>query len=164
MKKYVIRTAAVIAATLIGGQAVVAGPGLLMPDFNAELGRTLFASKGCVVCHSVNGIGGIDAAALDYDPEGGPMDPFDFAAKMWRGAETMIYMQQDELGDQIQLTGPELAAIIAFAHDEEQQALFSMDDIPENIREMLHGSDEEHDESEPDADHDEKPDSDEDHD
>ncbi|MEH6647827.1 c-type cytochrome [Sulfitobacter sp.] len=36
-------------------------PGLMMPEMNAEEGRRLFVSKGCVVCHSINGVGGTDA-------------------------------------------------------------------------------------------------------
>ncbi len=158
-----IRPIAMASAFLLGGMAAQA-QGLLMPDFDAELGRELYASKGCVVCHSVNGIGGIDAPALDYDPAQGPMDPFDFAAKMWRGAEVMIYMQQDELGGQIEITGPELAAIIAFAHDPAEQAKFSMDDVPEEIADMLHEADDEHQDEEADADHDDTPDADEGHD
>ncbi len=163
MTKTFIRPIAMVSAFLLSGMAAQA-EGLLMPDFDAELGRGLYASKGCVVCHSVNGIGGIDAPALDYDPSQGPMNPFDFAAKMWRGAETMIYMQQDELGDQIEITGPELAAIIAFAHDAEEQAKFSMDDVPEAIADMLHEADDEHEDEEADGDHDDVPDSEEGHD
>ncbi len=139
MTQTVFRPLSLAALALIGAQAAMAGPGLLMPEFDATRGRALFASKGCVVCHSVNGVGGEDAPALDYDPTGGPMDPFEFAAKMWRGAAPMIYMQQDELGDQIELNGAELAAIIAFAHDEEEQKLFSAYDIPDNIAEIMQG-------------------------
>ena len=139
MIKFIFRPSTLMAAALLSAQAATAGPGLLMPDFDATRGRALFAAKGCVVCHAVNGVGGEDAPALDYDPSGGPMDPFDFAAKMWRGAEPMIYMQQDELGNQIELDGAELAAIIAFAHDADEQRLFTEYDIPENIAEIMEG-------------------------
>jgi len=139
MTQTVFRPLALAAIALMSAQAAMAGPGLLMPDFDATRGRALFASKGCVVCHSVNGVGGVDAPALDYDTASGPMDPFEFAAKMWRGAEPMIYMQQNELGDQIELNGAELAAIIAFAHDEDEQRLFSEYDIPDNIAEIMQG-------------------------
>ncbi len=153
----------ILIAALLSAQTAMAGPGLLMPDFDATSGRALFASKGCVVCHAVNGVGGEDAPALDYDPSGGPMDPFEFAAKMWRGAEPMIYMQQDELGNQIELNGAELAAIIAFAHDADEQALFSDADIPESIADLMHESGGKHMDDETDADHDEVDDSAEDH-
>lgn len=113
-------------------------PGLMMPMMNPARGRELFASKGCVVCHSVNGVGGTDAPMLDADTMEMPMHPFDFAARMWRGAPAMIAMQEDELGGQIELTGQELADIIAFAHDPAEQAKFSEADIPEAIHEMMH--------------------------
>ncbi|HFD16914.1 MAG TPA: c-type cytochrome [Rhodospirillales bacterium] len=111
---------------------------MLMPLMNPERGRKLFASKGCVVCHSVNGVGGEDAPPLDFDNTNGYMNPFDFAARMWAGAEAMIYLQQEELGEQIELTGQELADIIAFAHSPSEQAKFSMADIPSRVRDMMH--------------------------
>ncbi len=125
--------------------------GLAVPAFDPVLGRKLFAAKGCVVCHSVNGIGGEDAPEFSSEYMDEPMSAFDFAANMWRGAPAMIMMQEDELGAQIELSGEELAAIIAFVHDAEEQAKFSQADIPDDIEAIMHGSDddegEEHDES-----------------
>ncbi len=120
---------------------------MLMPLMSPERGRKLFASKGCVVCHSVNGVGGEDAPPLDFDNTNGYMNPFDFAARMWAGAEAMIYLQQEELGEQISLTGQELADIIAFAHSPSEQSRFSMADIPQRVRDMMHhrGEDEQED-------------------
>ncbi|MAS04192.1 MAG: hypothetical protein CL534_05810 [Ahrensia sp.] len=79
------------------GEAPTA-PGLLLSNFDAERGRELFASKGCVVCHSVNGIGSEDAQpfAAEYMDE--RMNPFEFAARMSRGAPYMIELQEKELG------------------------------------------------------------------
>lgn len=119
------------------------GPGLSMPKMNATNGRKLFASKGCVVCHSINGVGGDDAPALDAKTMKPHMNPFEFAARMWRGAGAMIAMQQDELGGQIELNGSELADIIAFAHDKSEQAKFSEADIPENIKSKMEHDDDE---------------------
>lgn len=116
--------------------------GLAIPPFDAQKGRLLFGSKGCVVCHSVNGVGGEDAPEFSADIMEHPMNAFDFAAGMWRGAPAMIYMQEEELGEQIELSGAELAAIIAFVHDEEEQKLFSKADIPEEILELMHGDEE----------------------
>ena len=121
-------------------------PGLMMPEMNAERGRKLFASKGCVVCHSVNGIGGEDAPPLDAEAMTLPMNPFEFAARMWRGAEAMVAMQREELGEPIELTGQEFADIIAFVHDAEEQKKFSEADIPQQIEEIMgdapgHGQD-----------------------
>jgi mono/diheme cytochrome c family protein len=124
--------------------------GLVMPEMNAAKGRALFAAKGCVVCHSVNGVGGTDAPMLDAEFMDMPMNPFEFAARMWRGAPAMVEMQRDELGDVIELNGEELASIIAFVHDADEQAKFSESDIPENIAALMshmdddeaHGEDE----------------------
>ena len=111
--------------------------GLVIPQMDAAEGRKLFASTGCVVCHSINGVGGEDAPMLDAEFMDLPMNPFVFAARMWRGAETMVELQRDELGDVIYLEGDELAAIIAFVHDAEEQARFSEADIPDNIKAMM---------------------------
>ncbi len=111
--------------------------GLIMPEMNAVEGRRLFASKGCVVCHSINSVGGTDAPMLDAEFMDTPMNPFEFAARMWRGAEAMVELQRDELGGVIELNGEELAAIIAFVHDADEQKKFSQDDIPEKIETMM---------------------------
>ncbi len=115
------------------------GRGMLrMPQMDPARGRKLFASKGCVVCHSVNGIGGTDATALDAATMPRPMNPFEFTAKMWRGAEAMLYLQREELGEQIEFTGDELADIIAFVHHPEEQKKFSEADIPPRIKDLIH--------------------------
>ncbi len=110
---------------------------LTMPIMNPARGRKLFASKGCVVCHSINGVGGEDAPALDFTMSDRFMNPFDFTARMWRGAEAMILMQQEELGEQIEFTGQELADIIAFAHDPAEQKRLTKDDIPDRIKKLM---------------------------
>ncbi len=117
--------------------------GMLLPFMNPAKGRKLFASKGCVVCHAINGVGGVDAPPLDASTMPPIMDPFDFAAKMWRGAGTMITLQEDELGEQIEFSGEELANIIAFVHSASEQKKFSKADIPERISELMHHSDDE---------------------
>ena len=111
--------------------------GLILPEMNAEAGRRLFAAKGCVVCHSINGVGGTDAPMLDAEFMDTPMNPFEFAARMWRGAEAMVELQRDELGEVIELNGEELAAIIAFVHDADEQKKFAAADIPEEIEAMM---------------------------
>ncbi len=113
------------------------GPRLVMPMMNSARGRKLFASKGCVTCHSINGVGGEDAPNLDAHTMLLFMNPFDFAAKMWRGAATMIALQEDVMGGQIEFNGQELADIIAFVHDEEEQHKFSEADIPPEIMPMM---------------------------
>lgn len=129
-------------------------PGLVIPPMDPAEGRLLFASKGCVVCHSINGVGGQDAPPLDAEFMDLPMNPFEFAARMWRGAETMVELQRDELGDVIYLEGDELASIIAFVHDAEEQARFSAADIPEEIEALMGHTEEESADGDTDDDHD----------
>ena len=117
--------------------------GLIVPAFDPVAGRALFGAKGCAVCHSINGVGGDDAPDISADHMEGGMNAFEFAARMWRGAPAMIAMQEDELGEQIELTGEELADIIAFVHDPEEQAKFTEADIPENILEIINGDEDE---------------------
>lgn len=127
-----------------GQMASRSGPQLVMPMMNSVRGRTLFASKGCVACHSVNGVGGEDAPALDAHTMQPYMNLFEFAARMWRGAATMIAMQKEINGEQIEFSGEELADIIAFLHDEQEQHKFSEADIPPEIMSMMdhkHGDD-----------------------
>ena len=113
------------------------GPQLIMPMMNSARGRILFASKGCVACHSINGVGGEDAPNLDAHSMQPYMNPFEFAARMWRGAATMIVMQEEIFGEQIEFTGEELADMIAFLHDDAEQHKFTEADIPPEIMPMM---------------------------
>ncbi len=110
---------------------------LLMPMLNSGRGRELFVSKGCVACHSVNGLGGEDASPLDAHEMEPFMGLFDLTAKMWTMAPVMIPAQEDELGEQIQLTGDELANIIAFLHDDAEQKNLNLASLSETQRAML---------------------------
>jgi cytochrome c len=112
-------------------------PGLMMPSMDAARGRLLFASKGCVVCHAVNKVGGEDAPPLDASTMVLPMNPFEFAARMWDGAEAMVTLQREELGEPIKLNGQELADIIAFVHHADEQKKFSDADIPPQIKKLM---------------------------
>ncbi len=119
---------------------------LMMPAMDAARGRKLFGSKGCIACHAIHDLGGLDAPPIDAHSMDTMMNPFEFAARMWRGASTMIYMQE-ELGEQIEFTGKELADLIAFVHDEEEQHRFSLADIPPEIMAIMdhsHGDADEH--------------------
>jgi cytochrome c len=110
---------------------------LYFPKMDSEKGMRLFASKGCVACHSVNGVGGHDATALDAHTMKKAMNPFDFVAKMWRMASPMIAAQVEAAGEQITFTGDEIAHIVAFIHDDEQQHKFSEAMIPPKIKKMM---------------------------
>ena len=113
------------------------GIGLVLPPMDPVRGRELFVETGCVACHSVNGVGGDIGPAMDAAEMPSPMNVFEFAARMWRGAAAMTVMQEEELGGVIDLTGQDLADLIAFAHDDEEQKKLTADQIPERFREML---------------------------
>jgi len=120
------------------------GEGMLaLPQMDPARGRKVFAEKGCVVCHSINRIGGEDAPPMDASTMSPMMNPFEFAAKMWDGAEAMVALQRDELGEPIELTGQDLADIIAFVHSHKEQVNFTEADVPERIMELIeHGHEE----------------------
>lgn len=111
--------------------------GLAMPPMDAEKGRTLFLKKGCIACHAVKGIGGTMGPSFDADKMTEPMNVFEFAARMWRGAPAMVELQEQLFGEPIVLTGQELADIIAFAHDEQVQASLTEEDVPEEFRKLI---------------------------
>ncbi len=104
--------------------------GLAMPAMDPRRGREIFLKEGCIVCHQVNGVGGEIGPSLNAADMPVPMNTFEFAARMWRGAAAMIQMQEDLFGGQIDITGQDLADLVAFAHDEEVQQELSSDDIP----------------------------------
>jgi hypothetical protein len=50
----------------------------------------------------------------------------------------MIAMQEDEqFGGQIELSGQDIADLVAFAHDEKEQAEVAADQVPEKYRAMI---------------------------
>jgi mono/diheme cytochrome c family protein len=100
-------------------------------------GRVLFLEKGCVACHAVNGVGGDVGPTLDAADLPEPMNVFEFAARMWRGAAAMTAMQEAQFGEVVALDGQELADIIAFAHDETEQSKLTAEQIPERYRDAL---------------------------
>lgn len=111
--------------------------GLAMPPMDSHRGRELFVDKGCVVCHSVNGVGGEIGPSLDAADMPAPMNAFEFAARMWRGAPAMAEMQEAVLGEMISLDGRDLADLVAFAHDEAEQRKLDADQIPARYRELM---------------------------
>ena len=120
------------------GHKTVPGAQLIIPMMSPERGKAFFVDKGCVACHAINGVGGHDAPAMDAHRDMGPVNPFDFAAKMWNHAPGMIAAQQEAFGEQIYFTGDELADIIAFLHNDEAQHHFSEADLTKKARKMMH--------------------------
>ena len=135
-----------VAAGPAGAQSASAGstsaadranPRLVVPMMDSVRGKRLFVDKGCVLCHSVNGVGGLAGPGLDAPEDGGYVDLMDFMARMWRGAFAMIELQGMELGYQIDFSGPELADMAAFLADKEEQERFGDEDVPDLIRDMF---------------------------
>ena len=115
----------------------VHGVDVVRHELNSHNGRILFVQKGCVICHSVNGVGGKAAPALDAQIGAPPIDPLDFAARMWLGAPAMIELQSVELGYTISLTADDIASLSAFAGDVEEQKQFTIEEVPEMIRDSM---------------------------
>lgn len=107
---------------------------------DGERGKALFAERGCVVCHAVNSVGGTSGPSLDASNMNIPREPFEFFARMWRGADAMLALQQADLGYQIDFTGQDIADIYAFVQDGEIQERFTQDDLPEHIRNIIDNS------------------------
>ena len=74
---------------------------------------------------------------LRLDAPGGEaaqINPYDFMARMWRGAKAMITLQNEELGYQIALSGDELAALTGFAYDAREQSKLNIEQVPPHLR------------------------------
>ena len=100
---------------------------------DAAAGAVAFVEKGCVICHAVNGVGGEVAPALDYAEEA-DVDPIAFSARIYSGAEAMVALQKVELGYKLELTPVEIADLAAFAADKRAQSKFSIEDVPQPMR------------------------------
>lgn len=130
--------AALAACNFVATGTGVAGPTATSHVVGvAEAGRAAFVQKGCVMCHSVNGVGGKAAPALDAEVGGPAIDPLDFAARMWAGAPAMIELQSIELGYTVSLSGQDLADLAAFAASIDEQRKLAADQIPEGMRDSI---------------------------
>ncbi|MFQ5563863.1 MAG: c-type cytochrome [Parvularculaceae bacterium] len=126
-----------IAACGDGGGESVHGLDVVQRDPNSSTGRELFVQKGCVICHSVNGVGGKAAPSLDAGIGAEPIDPLDFAARMWWGAPAMIELQSVELGYAIHLTADDIVHLAAFAGDAAEQKKLALERVPEPMRDAF---------------------------
>ncbi|MCI5048372.1 MAG: cytochrome c [Aquisalinus sp.] len=105
-----------------------------VPEVNARRGRILFTVKGCVICHQVNGVGGTAAPTLSASRQPDSINPLTFTARMWRGAAAMTQLQNIELGYTIELDDQDFADLAAFAESPEEQALFTLDSVGEEMQ------------------------------
>ena len=111
--------------------------GLDIPQMNAERGKDLFAERGCVVCHSVNNVGGDSGPSLDANNIEQSRNPFEFFARMWRGADAMLHLQRADLGYEVDFSGQDLADIYAFVQNSEAQESFTEANLPDHIKEII---------------------------
>lgn len=131
----VLLAAVAFAGVAQNGRA--AEPVVEFPSVDPQRGRALFVSKGCVICHSINGVGGRAAPPLEADNSASAVDIAGFAARMWQGAGPMVWLQTLELGYQIELTGDDIANLAGFVQDAGEQARFTEDTLPDYVRESL---------------------------
>lgn len=139
-----VRAAVVVTCAVAAGFGNMALPaaagepaGLNLPAMDSKRGRLLYVSKACVGCHAINGIGGTSGAPLDAATMDETGNPFEFFARMWLGTKPMIAMQEDKMGQQVELTAQELGDIVAFIHDPAEQKSFSRAEIPDNIEDII---------------------------
>lgn len=103
-------------------------------DANPRRGRILFIADGCVICHQVNGVGGLAGPALDQDTPEDTVDPLAFSARIWRGARAMTALQAMELGYVIDLDGQDLADLAAFVASRDERPLLTLDSVSREMR------------------------------
>ena len=111
-----------------------------MPLMDPENGMRLFAGKGCVVCHAVNGTGEHNAKNLDAHSAHPVVSAFAFSAKMWAIPGDMVDNPDRTVGHRFAFSGDELADIAAFASDDDQQHEFTEAHIPPEIRKLMRHS------------------------
>jgi len=110
---------------------------LVLPLISVERGQQLFVNKGCVICHSINGVGGQAAAALDAPPGNRAIDVLDFVSRMFMGASAMLDLQATELGYQIALRPQEIGDLAAFVYDAKAQSGFSQNEVPVPLQDWI---------------------------
>ncbi len=110
---------------------------IVVPLVDSERGRRLYVTKGCVICHSVRGVGGRAGPALDAKGQSSTIDILDFVARMWRGAPIMFMLQEMELGYRVELKPTEIADLAGFVSDAGVQRGFSLSEVPDMLREWM---------------------------
>jgi len=91
--------------------AFLSWAGYFSPSGDTALGRSVFADKGCIVCHQAGGAGGVLGPALDFL---GHSAPIQIAAAMWNHGAPMTNAMRTRGIVRAAFTGGELNDLIAF--------------------------------------------------
>jgi len=110
---------------------------VIVPVVDPQRGRRLFVAKGCVICHAVKGVGGQAAPALDAGAEQQNIDLLGFVSRLMRGMPAMAELQAIELGYRVDLAAEDIADLAGFVSDPDLQAAFSLDEVPEPMRDWF---------------------------
>lgn len=81
------------------------------PGGDAAAGKKVFAGKQCVICHQIEGVGGVFGPSLDSVVQFGPIF---FAATMWNHGPAMAQAMQARGITRPVFTGNELRDLIAY--------------------------------------------------
>lgn len=87
---------------------------------DTEVGRQLFSERQCIVCHQVNGIGGVIGPNLDRLRQFG--SPIEVAAAMWNHGPSMSATMREHGVTRSTFTGDELRSLIAYLESASQGA------------------------------------------
>jgi len=90
-----------------------AGPVYALPG-RPDAGRLLFASKSCIECHAVAGVGG--KVGPDLVERGVRQSPIEFAATIWNKAPAMEAAMKTRGVTPPQLTPADMADIVAYLY------------------------------------------------
>jgi mono/diheme cytochrome c family protein len=103
---------AAIVAVVVGWRGAAFTQELLNPTRDPVAGGRLFASKGCVACHTVNGAGGAGGPDLGKMPR--PLLLYEFAAKMWNHVPQMTRRIAAGGANRPYLNADEMSNLMAF--------------------------------------------------
>jgi len=82
------------------------------PPGDRERGRQLFTEKRCIVCHQVNGVGGVVGPNLDSVAARG--SPIAVTAAMWNHGPAMVAIMRAKHVERPTFTGIELRDLLAY--------------------------------------------------
>lgn len=106
---------------------------------DAERGAEIFIESRCIVCHQVDGRGGVVGPVLDDVGETGA--PIEIAAAMWNHAPAMAREAERRGISRPRLTGRDLTDLLAFLGQDSERTpsenLFILPGSPEAGREIL---------------------------